>query len=71
MIELVMEGVLVAAVLVAAGTLIGFVIVQFTPLGRRWREARDRRELASGTALNDGQSDPFAVNDDDRTPTEH
>ncbi len=38
-----MNGVLIAAVLVAAGILLAFFIAQYTPLGRRWRVARDRR----------------------------
>jgi len=43
MVEIVVEGVLFVALVVTAVALLGFVLVQFTPLGLRIRQSRNRR----------------------------
>ncbi|MBA2627573.1 MAG: hypothetical protein H0U85_06140 [Gemmatimonadales bacterium] len=45
MIGILMEGVLFVAALATIAALLFYVLVQFTPLGRRIRETRNRREL--------------------------
>lgn len=40
MLDVVMEGVLFIALAVACGAVLFYVVMSATPLGRRWREAR-------------------------------
>ncbi|MBL8961955.1 MAG: hypothetical protein JNJ98_18985 [Gemmatimonadetes bacterium] len=45
MLDVVMEGVLVVALVAACGALLFFVVMSMTPLGRRWREERRARPV--------------------------
>jgi hypothetical protein len=45
MIAIIMEGVLFAALVVACGALLFFLLTTFTPLGRRMRDVRNRKTI--------------------------
>lgn len=45
MLAIVMEGVLFVALAAAFGALLYFVVMSSTPLGRRWREVRNRERI--------------------------
>lgn len=45
MVAIITEGVLFVALVAACGALFLFVLLEFTPLGLRWREARNRRRI--------------------------
>lgn len=45
MVDIIMEGVLFVAFLAACGALILFVLNEYTPLGRRRREVRNRQAI--------------------------
>ena len=51
MIEIIIEGVLFVALIAAIGTLFYFVIMYFTPVGVRVRQARNRRQLDRAAEL--------------------
>ncbi|MCC6316706.1 MAG: hypothetical protein IT361_03355 [Gemmatimonadaceae bacterium] len=50
MIAIIMEGVLFVALVAAGGALLFFVVTTFTPLGRRMRETRNRRNIERAAA---------------------
>jgi len=50
MVQIVIEGVLFVALVVTAVALFVFVMVQFTPLGLRIRQARNRRLIEAVAA---------------------
>lgn len=50
MAAIIMEGVLFAALVVAAGTLIFFGLTTFTPLGKRWQQRNNRRQIEQDAA---------------------
>lgn len=45
MAAIIMEGVLFAALVVAAGTLLFFGLTTFTPLGKRLAQVRNRKQI--------------------------
>jgi hypothetical protein len=51
MLAIVMEGVLFVALAVACGALLYFVVMSTTPLGKRWREVRNRRRIEEAAAI--------------------
>jgi len=51
MAAIIMEGVLFVALVVAAGTLIFFGLTTFTPLGKRWAQVRNRKNIERETEL--------------------
>ena len=51
MLAIVMEGVLFVALAAACGTLLFFVVMSTTPIGRRWREVRNRKRIELEAAL--------------------
>lgn len=51
MLAIVMEGVLFAALVVACGALLFFLVTTFTPLGKRMREVRNRKDIERAADL--------------------
>jgi len=51
MTEIIVEGVLFVALLATVGALFYFVLLQFTPVGLRVRQARNRRQLDRAAEL--------------------
>jgi hypothetical protein len=51
MTAIILEGVLFAALAVAIGTLFYLILVYFTPVGVRLRQARNRRRIDRAAAL--------------------
>jgi hypothetical protein len=51
MTEIIIEGVLFVALIATVGALFYFVLMQFTPLGVRVRQARNRRQLDRAAEL--------------------
>lgn len=51
MVEIILEGVLFVALVVTAGALFYWVVVSFTPLGRRIRESENRRRIDRAAEL--------------------
>jgi hypothetical protein len=50
MVQIVIEGVLFVALVATAVALFVFVLVQFTPLGLRIRQARNRRSIEAAAS---------------------
>jgi hypothetical protein len=63
MAEIIIEGVLFVALIATVGTLFYFVLVQFTPIGLRLRQARNRRQLDHAAELVCPIHGPRAIND--------
>ena len=63
MTEIIIEGVLFAALIAAIGTLFYFLIVYFTPVGVRVRQTRNRRQLDRAAELVCPIHGPHATND--------
>jgi hypothetical protein len=51
MFAIIIEGVLFVALVAACGALLLFVLIEFTPLGRRLRETRNRRRIERAAEL--------------------
>jgi hypothetical protein len=51
MITIIIEGVLFAALVAAVGTLFYLVLIAFTPVGVRLRQAKNRRRIDRAAAL--------------------
>ena len=51
MTEIIIEGVLFVALIAAVGALFYFVLMQFTPVGLRVRQAKNRRQLDRAAEL--------------------
>jgi hypothetical protein len=51
MTTIIIEGVLFVALLAAVGTLFYLVLIAFTPVGVRLRQAKNRRRIDSAAAL--------------------
>jgi hypothetical protein len=63
MVQIVVEGVLFVAGLATAVALSAFALVQFTPLGLRIRQARNRRLIEQTAALTCPIHGPHAATD--------
>jgi hypothetical protein len=63
MAEIIIEGVLFVALIATVGTLFYFVLLQFTPIGLRLRQARNRRRLDHAAELVCPIHGPRATND--------
>jgi hypothetical protein len=69
MVTIVLEGVLFVALLATTGALLYFVLMQFTPLGVRVRQGRNRRLIEAAAARVCSIHGPHAETDMVRLPS--
>jgi len=68
MIAIIVESMLFAGLVMAAGALLGALLVHFTPLGVRWRQIRNRRLIEHGAVQSCPRHGPLREGDLVRLP---